>query len=204
MRHALILLLLVFASVPAGGRNLVRVPAVPEVRLAVDSAFRPLPRLAFPIEALTNAERHIFVEADSRGRLRRMVVVQFEKVQGGSDFRFVFPSTPPRRFGAQVYRAGTFAYDDEAAAAAEPLREAGRTRRFLAEHGLSAPRFWKVARLARVSDPKGLSETILFYMERADEGLAGRSSDSGDIALPPEESARLFAALEAAVRPARP
>ena len=46
------------------------------------------------------------------------VIVQFEKVQPGSDFRFLYPSKPPRKFGAETYRFGTFAFDEAAEVAA--------------------------------------------------------------------------------------
>jgi hypothetical protein len=205
------LLLLAFAScAPAAPRpvdsNLFVSERAPALTLAIDPAFRPLAPLRFSIETLTDVERRIFVDAAADGKVRRMIVIQRERALAGSDFRFVFPSIPPRRFGAEVYRAGAFAYDEAAEAAAKPLREPGQTRRHLAASHLEPPRYWKVARLARVSDPQGLTEIILFYMENGDRAYAGaappRDAD-GDIVIGEAERERLLRALEAAVRPIR-
>ena len=187
--------------------NLVVSEQAPALSLRISADFAALPPLRFPIDNLTHAERRLFVEADANGRVRRMVVVQFERVQDGSAFRFVFPSNPPHRFGEQIYRSGAFVCDDQQAALRAPLREAALTRAHLAEHGLAPPRLWRVARLARVSDPEGLSEIILFYMENADadfgEGPLPGADEDGD--LPLERAAReaIFGRLAEAVEVVR-
>jgi len=203
--HGLALLLM--AATPVAAGNLVVSEQAPALTLRVASGFAELPSLRFPIGDLTDAERRIFVDADADRRLRRMVVVQFERVQAGSDFRFVFPSTPPRRFGAQVYRAGAFVYDDSLAAARDPAREAGRTRAHLVTHGYRPPRLWRVARLARVTDPRGLSEAILFYLENADGDygagpLPGADAD-GDLPLEGAEREAMLERLAGAVTAVR-
>ena len=78
--------------------NLVVSEQAPALSLRISADFAALPPLRFPIDNLTHAERRLFVEADANGRVRRMVVVQFERVQDGSAFRFVFPSI--RRTGS--------------------------------------------------------------------------------------------------------
>jgi hypothetical protein len=186
---------LILTACAASDSNLIVSPDSPDLTLRIDHAFRPLSPLTFPIENLTDVERRVFVDASANGTVERMIVVQFEKAQKGSDFRFVFPSTPPRRFGAHTYRAGTFVYDEVEAAAGEPAREAARTRRHLEQNGLRPPRVWKVARLARVADPQGLSEVIVFYFENADGEFSGTLPEE----LITEEHERLFAALEQAI-----
>lgn len=186
--------------------NLVVSEQSPALTLRVARGFRAQPPLRFPIENLTDAERRIFVEADSARRVSRMVVIQFERVQPGSDFRFVYPSTPPRRFGDQVYRSGAFAYDEAAAAAAQPLREAGRTRAFLQGRGYVLPRYWRAGRLARVTDPDGLSEVIIFYLEAADADYAAAPpvlDADGDIVLGAAEREAMLVRLETAVEAVR-
>ena len=108
--------------------SIVESPTVPGFALAIDPRFKALPPLAFPIENLTDAERRIFVEADKRRTVQRMIVVQFEKVKPGADFRFRYPSRPPRQFGSETYRFGTYVYDDQASATAQPDKEAARAR----------------------------------------------------------------------------
>ncbi|WP_372016423.1 hypothetical protein [Pseudoxanthomonas sp. 10H] len=176
-------------------------PVVPGATFEVDARLRALPVMRFPIADSTDAERHLFVEA-ADGVVRRMLVLQFEQVQPGSGFRFVFPAVPPRRLGPHVYRAGAYAYDDVAAAARAPGLEADRTRAALAAAGLRPPRYWHVARLARVADAAGMGEAIVFYLENADarypQGLVDVDED-GDGRLDAAETARLWQALEHAV-----
>ena len=209
MKSALLVaafLLTTGAGVPtlAPRSNIVVSASAPALTLRIDPRFRALKPLKFPIEDATNAERRIFVDAGRDRIIDRMVVIQFEKVQPGSTFRFLYPSTPPRRFGAQTYRYGAFAYDDAAAARADPAKEAGKTRPFLKAAGYVSPRLYRVARLARVSDPKGLSEVIIFYMENADaRPPAGQPDEDGDWSLTPEEKAAITRRMEQAVRVVR-
>lgn len=190
----------------AGDAHTVTSPAVPDATFHVDSALTALPALRFPIRDQTDAERRLFVETKD-GAVVRMLVLQFETVQPGSDFRFRFPPKPPRDFGPHVYRFGSYAYDDATAAAREPALEAARTRAALQANGLRPPRYWHVVRLARVADADGRHEAIVFYLENADarypDGLTDVDED-GDGRLPADETDRLWQALARAleVRPA--
>ena len=172
-------------------------PVVPDAVFRVDADLTALPTLQFPIKDQTDAERRLFVDA-SGGVVQRMLVLQFETVKAGSDFRFVFPPVPPRDFGPHVYRFGAYAYDDAAAAARAPSLEAARTRAALLAQGLQPPRFWHVVRLARVADAAGQHEAIVFYMENADarypDGLVDVDAD-GDGPLDADETQRLWQAL---------
>ena len=190
-----------FLLTGAAPGNLVVSKESPALTLHIDPRFKPLKPLKFPIENLTNAERRIFVAAGRDRTIDRMVIIQFEKVQPGSDFRFLYPSKPPRRFGAETYRFGTFAYNDEAAAKHEPGKEPGLTRAFLHQAGFTSARMYRVGRLARVTDPKGLSEVIIFYMENADANPpAGKRDEDGDYELTGDEAAALTARMEQAVK----
>ncbi|CAN7483455.1 hypothetical protein LJR143_003116 [Pseudoxanthomonas sp. LjRoot143] len=190
----------------AGDAHTVTSPAVPDAVFQVDARLTPLPALRFPIRDQTEAERRLFVET-ADGAVTRMLVLQFETVQPGSDFRFVFPPKPPRTLGPHVYRFGSYAYDDATAAAREPALEAARTRAALQANDLSPPRYWHVVRLARVADREGRHEAIVFYLENADarypHGLTDVDED-GDGRLAPEETGRLWQALTQSldVRPA--
>jgi hypothetical protein len=200
MKHGgflLACLLALPAAARAGDAHAVVSAAVPEAAFRVDRALTPLPALAFPIRDQTDAERRLFVES-ADGVVRRMLVLQFETVQPGSDFRFVFPSKPPRTLGPHVYRFGSYAYDDATAAAREPALEAARTRAALQANGLEPPRYWHVVRLARVADAEGRHEAIVFYLENADarypDGLTDVDED-GDGRLQADEADRLWQAL---------
>lgn len=200
MKRWLTILLCLLAPIgplSASAQHRIVSPAVPDAAFRVEAGLTALPTLQFPIKDQTDAERRLFVEAGG-GVVRRMLVLQFETVKSGSDFRFVFPPKPPRQFGPHVYRFGAYAYDDAAAAAREPALEAARTRAALLAQGLQPPRFWHVVRLARVADQAGLHEAIVFYMENADarypDGLTDVDED-GDGLLHADETERLWQAL---------
>lgn len=197
-----LLCLSVAVAARASDANLVVSEAEPAVGFRVDPALAALPPMRFPIEDKTEAERRLFVDARD-GVVRRMLVLQFEIVRPGSGFRFVFPPKPPRKLGPYVYRSGAYAYDDVAAAERAPGLEAARTRALLQRQGLQAPRYWHVARLARVTDTDGMHEAIVFYMENADarypHGLVDVDED-GDGRLDAAETARLWGALEGVVQ----
>lgn len=208
MKHGGFLLACLLAlpgAARAGDAHMAVSPAVPETTFHVDHALTPLPAIAFPIRDQTDAERRLFVDS-ADGVVTRMLVLQFETVQPGSDFRFVFPPKPPRTFGPHVYRFGSYAYDDATAAAREPALEAARTRAALQANGLKPPRYWHVVRLARVADAEGRHEAIVFYLENADarypDGLTDVDED-GDGRLQADETDRLWQALTHAleVRP---
>lgn len=176
-------------------------PAIPALTLEIDGTYRALPRLEFPIANLTRATRDVFVKTDSQGVATHAIIVQFESVNAGSDFRFQFPSDPPEKFGDQVYRFTSFVYDDARVAREQPDREAGRTRTLLRAHGVTAPTRWKAARLARVADPQGRSEVIAFYLENADDAPRVQLGEEGYATLPDEESARMLKQLRTVIRP---
>jgi hypothetical protein len=173
----------------------------PAIRLAIDSSFRGLPVLRFPIADLTNAERWLFVDAGRNNAIRRMVMLQFETVQPtNSEFRFRFASNPPRQFGAETYRFNSNFYNDASAAAAMPDREPALTRAYLRERGYSFPDRWLMSRLARVSDAEGMTEVIIFYLEDASARPWPSDVQNSIVPLAPEEAEALFARLQAAVR----
>lgn len=178
------------------------VSSMPDLTLEVAAGFTPLEPLVFPIGNMTWAERRIFVHAGDDGRITRMVVVQYEHAQDDSDFRFVFPPRPPREFGGQTWRSGTF-MSDEARSIADPDREPARTHRFLAGKGYVLPAYWDIARLARVSDGDGLTEVIIFYMEASEGPAAGMEVDpeDGSAELTPDRTAQMWKQLESAIRP---
>jgi hypothetical protein len=180
------------------------VPCSSALLLQVDTSLRPVWQpLQFNIHNLTNADRRIFVETDDVFNIRRLVIVQFETVIPGADFKFVYPPKPPAVYGDFTYRFGAYVYDDERASARFPDKEAGRTRTLLLNHGFKLPRLLRTARVARVADPGGLSEVIIFYMENADADypagpLAGADED-GDLSLDAAAREQMLERLKSAV-----
>jgi hypothetical protein len=180
-------------------------PANPPLVLRIDPSFRPLKAMTFPIDSFTDVDRRVFVHADEKGTILRLAIVQFERVQPGSSFRFAFPPRPPAQFGAHTYRFGAYANDDEAEAAKSPGKEAARTRALLVAEGYKVPKVFRVARLARVGDRDGMTEFIIFYMEGADADFPMRplpmADEDGDMPLGDAEAKSILLRLKAAITP---
>ena len=165
----------------------VRSSSEPHLAFRISDGFTSLPPLEIALPS-SDVDRRIFVDADTSGSIRRLVVLQFERVRPGSDFKFVYAPKPPYDFAGVTYRIGTYVYDDAAEAAAAPGFESALTRKTLLAHGYDPPRLLRVMRLARVTDPGGQREVIIFYEENADaqypDGLKGKATDAdGDLPL---------------------
>jgi hypothetical protein len=167
----------------------------PAISLRVAEGYIPQPPVTISLES-TGVDRRVFVQADDSNHVQRLVIFQFEHVRPGETFKFVYPPKPPFAFGADVYRVGTYVYDDSAESKAFSAREAGVTRAALVRSGYVVPRLFRTARLARVSDSNGTSEIIIFYIENADAQypsgvLAGADQDDDLVLTGPDASALL-------------
>jgi hypothetical protein len=176
----------------------------PPLSFEIDGQLKPLVQLKFPLQ-YTDVDRRIFVDADSSRHIRRLVILQFEKVRPGANFRFVYPPRPPQTFGAHTYRFGAYIYNDAHEAALQPAMESARTRIELERLHYHEPILLQTARLARVADPNGQSEVIIFYCENADarypSGKLPNADADGDLVLNPGQAQALFKRLAAVVRP---
>jgi len=176
--------------------------ANPKITLRIAAGFAPLAPVRLSLES-TDVERRIFVDADTAQRVRRLVVVQLERVRPGAAFRFVYPARPPFAFGGETYRLGTYVYDDAKDSAAAPNRESGVTRAALQKEGYVLPRLFRTARLARVADSDGASEIIIFYDENADAqyppGVLVGADEDGDLPLNGEDAGQLLTRMSSVI-----
>jgi hypothetical protein len=104
------------------------------------------------------------------------------------------------QWGDAVYRHGAFVEDDQAEIAENPALEVDRTRSYLKSLGYQSGNWWNVARLARVADPEGKTEIILFYQEALDLAPGG-APPASDSDLPESDAKALFERMNAAVKP---
>jgi hypothetical protein len=174
----------------------------PAITLSVASEFIPLAPILLSLPS-TEVDRRVFVKVNASKRIERMVIFQFERVRADSSFKFVYAPKPPFTFGGNVYRLGTYIYDDQAEAKASPGLESEATREALTGAGYGVPRFFRTARLARVADPTGSSELIIFYLEDADAdfpaGLLPGADSDGDLALKGSDVETLLRRMEYSV-----
>jgi len=206
-RHSFLSLLatsLIAASPPPISQSgqLLRSTADPNIVLQIADGFVPLPPVTLSLES-TDVDRRIFIDASATHTIRRLIVLQFERVRHGGSFRFVYPAKPPFSFGGTTYRVGTYVYDDARDSAAAPNRESGVTRAALLRQGYVLPRLLRTARLARVANSAGTSEIIMFYEENADADypagpLTGADED-GDLVLRGVEARALLERMSAVI-----
>jgi hypothetical protein len=174
----------------------------PAISLRVADGYVPQPPVTLSLES-TDVDRRVFVQADGSNHVQRLVVFQFEHVRPGETFKFVYAPKPPFTFGMEVYRVGTYVYDDSAESNAFSTREAGVTRAALVKSGYVVPRLFRTARLARVSDSNGTSEIIIFYIENADaqypSGVLAGADQDGDLVLTDPDADALLQRMSSAI-----
>jgi hypothetical protein len=158
-----------------------RSTAEPALELTLPDSYTYLGRLELTLEEAARVDRHLFAELDG-GRLRSLVVLQFEHLLEGAEgsYHFTIPSgagaagsnyrfSPERiELGRSGYVHNTWAFDWRADAAANPDKEGGRTLRLLEERGLGVDAGWIMSRFVREVGPERRAELILFYMEPLD------------------------------------
>jgi hypothetical protein len=206
MRKELILLgaLALSAAAPAASAptpNLFVSKSDPALTLRVDKSYVALPKVRKELFKTAVAERSIFVDGRKGEPVKSVVIVQAEHVLPGVDFRYRFPAKPPHKLGAQTYGLMTFAYDEAADAVKNPGSEIGVTREALTKAGYIPAKLYRVARLARVANPAGTHEIIIFLFENIDaEPPRGPEDDpTGGWILKPDEAAAVVKRLESAV-----
>jgi hypothetical protein len=189
------------AAITQSGR-LVTSASNPAISLRVADGYVPQPPVTLSLES-TDVDRRVFVQADGSNHAQRLVIFQFEHVRRGEAFKFVYPPKPPFTFGTDIYRVGTYVYDDSAESKASPSREAGVTRAALMKRGYVVPRLFRTARLARVSDSNGTSEIIIFYIENADaqypSGALPGADQDGDLVLTGPDANALLQRMSSAI-----
>ena len=163
MKIAWIAFLLAASAGPAlGGPNLVVSKEAPALTLRIDPRVQGAEAAqASRSRMLTNAERRIFVEAGRDRMVERMVIVQFEKVRPGSDFRFRLSRRRRRASSAPRPTASGPSPMTMRTAAKAASRARSRARLAPGSRPPATPRRASTAspRLARVTDPKGLSRS---------------------------------------------
>ena len=174
----------------------------PRITLRIADGFVPLGPITLSLES-TDVDRRVFVDSDAGRVVKRLVIVQFERVRSDSSFRFVYPPKPPLVFGGETYRMGAYVYDEAKESAAAPDREAGVTRAALTSQGYRLPNFFRTARLARVANTDGTSEIIFFYLENVDSRYPSRAlpgaDEDGDLILTGVDATELLDKLSSAI-----
>ena len=148
----------------ARGRTLVSA-AEPAIELTVASELRFEARVPFKLGSF-EGERFVFVDADDKKALRRLVIVQFEHVTSGSSEIYRYDLTHGRERGGLRFITNSFAFPGARQSVASPKDEADHTNNALLAHGFTMPSVWLAARHVTIADgDRRRSEMIVFYME---------------------------------------
>jgi hypothetical protein len=146
--------------------------ALPAFTFRADTAFRYAGRFPIRIDDIAGGERHAFVDT-AGGRVRRMILIQFEGFLPGVEDFYKYPMRNPVTLGGQTYTHSAFVFSQAEAVRQGPGREVDSTLAFLARAGLEAPDEQLVARFARILGDDGRNEVIIFYQEAAEpQGLS--------------------------------
>ena len=138
--------------------------ADPPMRLAVDPSLRYLGATSLEIKGLALAERHHWVAARD-GRVRRMLVAQFEGFLASNDETYRYRLPDPVTLGGETWGSWIFCYSVAQEVAEEPGAESSDTVRLLEPHGLELEDEQVMVRYARIVGDDARNEVLLFYNE---------------------------------------
>ena len=146
--------------------------AEPRVRLTFGKGFKYIGGQSFVLYDVANAEQHFFVDADAKGRVRRLYWVQFEGYLPSNDHSYKYQSKNLVRLGGFDFIADAQARQippPDAAASTKPankISDGDHARAFLASKGYtlaSGEALWQ--RLVHLTDPSKRNELMIIYLE---------------------------------------
>jgi hypothetical protein len=157
----------------------------PRVRIKFDKGFKYVGGQSFVLYDVANAEQHFFVDADARGRVRRLYWVQFEGYLPGNTHKYNYKLKNVVAIGGLDFFADSQARQipapDPAALASRPankISDGDHARTFLASKGLalaSNEALWQ--RLVHMTDATNRSELMIIYLE----DLSGTGLTAADL-----------------------
>jgi hypothetical protein len=158
----------------------------PRVRIRFGTEFKYAGGQSFVLYDVANAEQHFFVEADARGRVRRLYWVQFEGYLPSNAHRYDYKSPKSVQIGGLDFFADSQARQipapDPALASrpANKVSDGDHARAFLAAKGYrlaSNEALWQ--RLVHMTDASNRSELMIIYLEDL-EGMGLTAADLGE------------------------
>ena len=156
--------------------------ALPPLRLTPGSGLVYLGAHPFRIGSIAEGERHVFADA-ADGRVRRLLVLQFEGILPTSTEEYRYRITNPVALGGIPYRHSVHLYRVSDSLRESPEGELALTVEFLRRRGLTLPDEQAMARYARVIGEDRTHELLIFYYEDlagwGKGGLAELAVDEG-------------------------
>jgi hypothetical protein len=155
-------------------------PYQPSVRMRFSRAFKYVGRQYFVLYERARAEQFYFVDADRRGRIRRLYIVQFEGYLSHIDARYDYSQLDTVEIGGERYASNAQIVPSVSAVLKEnPGSDAARAVAFLKSKGYEASQSVMFQRFVRVVDEAKRNEFIVIYVEDL-SGTGFSAADFGE------------------------
>lgn len=141
---------------------------LPSIRIRFDKRFKYVGSQEFVLYERAQAEQHFFVDADARGRIRGMYMLQFEGYLPGVDASYSYEARETVKLGGVDYILNVENVPSVAAVLAQqPESDAARAVEFLKGKGYSVGESVRFQRFVRLVDDAKRNEFIMLYVEDA-------------------------------------
>jgi hypothetical protein len=138
---------------------------LPKVNLKVDQDFKYVGGHAFILYGTANAEQHFFVDADEKGRIKRLYWIQFEGYLPENMFTYNYKATQTVKIGGLAFIADAMARGKDSKPG-KPDSDSSRALAFLKDKGFTMASDEVLAqRLVHLVDEQKRNELMIIYLE---------------------------------------
>jgi hypothetical protein len=146
---------------------------LPSIRIKFDGKAKYSGMQKFALYERAQVEQYFFVDADSRGHIKRMYWVQFEGYLPNVDATYNYAATETVTLGGQAYIVNAESVPNVSAALKQdPQSDAARAASFLESKGYRLGESIRFQRFVRLVDEAKRNELILIYIEPVDAGAS--------------------------------
>ncbi|SRR2546423_6421539 len=164
--------------------NVVTSAALPSIKIKVSKKYKYVGGQSFILYNVARAEQHYFTEADSRHRIKRLLLFQFEGYLPTNNHTYNYPLTKTVSIGGQQFLTDTSFGNVAAFRQQRSDSDAARGANFLESKGYVLPNDVAFQRFVRMVDESNRSEfLIVFYEDLREFGVnAGEAAGENNAA----------------------
>jgi tetratricopeptide (TPR) repeat protein len=145
--------------------QVLRSTVMPAVNLELKKEFKYVGGHTFILYEVARAEQHFFVDADAKGRIKRMYWIQFEGYLPGNTHTYKYKKTKSAKIGEMEFIADASAINIKASRG-RPNSDGDRARQFLEKKGYRLVSDDILAqRLVHLVDKEKRNELMIIYSE---------------------------------------
>lgn len=139
---------------------------LPLLRIKFKKPFKFVGSQSFVLYEKAQVEQFFFVEADERGQIKRMYMIQFEGSLSNAGATYNYPATQTLVLGKETYVVNAEVVSNVSAALKQnPQSDFARAASFLESKGFRVGEEITFQRFVRVVDEAKQNEIILLYVE---------------------------------------